>query len=136
MVNDSIPEVKTLLFDMSDGLPFDDNSIDVIIADLCLHYFDSATTNFIFKEIYRVLTHNGLLLARVNATSDLVKNSNNYKEIEKNFYCDGDIYKRFFDYKDFDKLFKGFDVLNLIQYNMSRYEKPKMLWEFCIRKKA
>ena len=67
MVNSSIPELKTLLFDMSNGLPFSDNSKDVIIADLSLHYFDLNTTNYIFDEIYRVLANDGLLIARVNA---------------------------------------------------------------------
>ena len=134
MVNSSIPELKTLLFDMSNGLPFSDNSKDVIIADLSLHYFDLNTTNFIFDEIYRVLTTDGLLIARVNATNDKLHIPDNSKEIEKNYYYDGDIYKRFFEYNDFNTLFNGFDVCNLTQENMDRYEKPKMLWEFCIKK--
>lgn len=134
IVNSSIPELKTLLFDMSNGLPFSDNSKDVIIADLSLHYFDLNTTNYIFDEIYRVLANDGLLIARVNATNDELHIPNNSKEIEDNFYYDGNIYKRFFEYKDFNSLFDGFDVCNLVQENMSRYEKPKILWEFCIKK--
>ena len=130
MVNSSIPKLKTLLFDMSNGLPFDNNSADVIIANLSLHYFDSTTTNFIFDEIYRVLSDNGLLIARVNATNDKFHIPENSKEIEKNFYYDGSIYKRFFEHEDFESLFNGFNVCNLALENMSRYEKPKMLWDF------
>ena len=133
MVNSSLPDIKTMIFDMSKGLPFDDNSIDVIIADLCLHYFDSKTTIYLFEEIYRVLSKNGLLIARVNSTSDYnyIPNS---KEIEKNYYYDGNIYKRFFDREDFDDFFDGFEVCNLSLESMDRYEIPKKLWEFCIKK--
>lgn len=134
IVHNSIPSLKTELFDMSNGLPFGNNSIDVIIADLSLHYFDTNTTTFIFNEIYRVLNNNGLLIARVNATGDELHIPNNSKEIEKNLYYDGNIYKRFFEYGDFKTLFNGFDVCNLSKENMARYDKPKMLWEFCIRK--
>ena len=134
MVNREVPELKTLLFDMSNGLPFENNSIDVVIADLSLHYFDSNITNFIFNEIYRVLSNGGLLIARVNATNDKFYIPENTEQIEKNYYYDGTIYKKFFQFEDFDSLFSGFNVYNLVQENMSRYEKPKMVWEFCIRK--
>lgn len=136
IVNNVTPELKTLLFDMSKGLPFDNGSIDVIIADLSLHYFNSTTTDFIFDEIYRVLSDNGLLIARVNATNDMLHIPENSKEIEKNFYYDGEIYKKFFDCDDFIRLFNGFNILSLEQKNMSRYEKTKMLWEFCIKKSS
>ena len=136
MVNSSMPELKTLLFDMSKGLPFRDNSKDVIIADLCLHYFGLSTTNYIFDEIYRVLTTDGLLIARVNATNDKLHIPNNSKKIENNLYYDGNIYKRFFEHEDFEALFNGFDICNLKQESMSRYDKPKILWEFCIKKSS
>ena len=59
-----------MLFDMSDGLPFNDNSKNIIIADLSLHYFDSSKTKYIFNEIHRVLKKNGYLIARVNSSND------------------------------------------------------------------
>lgn len=134
IVNKENPLLKTLLFDMSKGLPFDNNSINIIIADLSLHYFDSTTTVFIFDEIYRVLKKDGCLIARVNATNDKFHIPNNAKEIEKNFFYDGNIYKKFFDKQDFKLLFKKFKICNLEQKHMSRYEKPKILWEFYIKK--
>ena len=52
IVNIENPDIKTMLFDMSNGLPFDDNSKDIIIADLCLHYFDlSKTPSMMAKSI-------------------------------------------------------------------------------------
>lgn len=71
IVNNENPNIKTMLFDMSDGLPFNDNSKNIIIADLCLHYFDLSKTKYIFSEIYRVLKENGYLVARVNSFNDI-----------------------------------------------------------------
>ena len=134
IVNKENPFLKTLLFDMRNGLPFENNSINVIIADLSLHYFDLSTTTFVFDEIHRVLKDDGYLIARVNATNDKLHMPDNAEEIEKNFFYDGNIYKRFFDKQDFETLLENFKIHNLEQKNMSRYEKPKILWEFCIKK--
>ncbi len=134
IVNAETPNLKTMLFDMSAGLPFKDSSINIIVADLSLHYFSSSTTKYIFNEIYRVLKDNGYLIGRVNSTNDKFHIPNNAQELEKNFYYDGDIYKKFFERKDFDSLFKNFKICNIEEKYMDRYEKPKILWEFCIEK--
>ncbi len=126
--------LKTMLFDMSDGLPFDSNSINVIIADLCLHYFNYSSTEQIFKEINRVLTSNGYLIARVNSTNDKLNIPQNSEEIEKNFYYDGNIYKRFFESKDFEALLKNFEICSLEEKSMDRYAEKKILWEICAKK--
>ena len=42
---------KTLLFDMLETFPFEDNSTDLVIADLSLHYFKEKDTNRIISEI-------------------------------------------------------------------------------------
>ena len=134
MVSTENPNLKTMLFDMSVGLPFKDNSINAIVADLSLHYFTSSRTKYIFDEIYRVLNNNGYLIARVNSANDKFHIPNNSQELEKNFYYDGNIYKRFFERKDFDLLFKNFKICSIEEKYMDRYEKPKILWEFCIKK--
>lgn len=134
IVNTENPNLKTMLFDMSTGLPFKDSSINIIIADLSLHYFSSATTKYIFNEIHRVLKDNGYLIGRVNSANDKFHIPNNAQELEKNFYYDGNIYKKFFERKDFDSLFKNFKICNIEEKYMDRYEKPKILWEFCIEK--
>lgn len=134
IVNKEIPDLKTMLFDISQGLPFENNSINIIIADLSLHYFNSSITKYIFEDINRVLKEDGFLIARVNSVNDKNHISANSEELESNFYYDGKIYKKFFEKSDFDSLFKNFEVINLEEKNMSRYEKPKILWEFCIKK--
>jgi len=135
IINTEIPNLKTMLFDMSQGLPFEDDSKSVIIADLCLHYFNEVTTQFLFDEIYRVLTPNGYLIARVNSTNDKQHIPNVAEEIENNFYYDGKIYKKFFEKDDFEVLLRNFEICHLEEKDMSRYEKPKVLWEICVKKK-
>lgn len=73
MVQEENKDLQTMLFDMTGGLPFGDNSVDVVIADLCLHYFDSEMTKYIIKEISRVLKKDGYLLVRVNSTIEVQK---------------------------------------------------------------
>lgn len=134
IINNEIPSLKTMLFDMSQGLPFKDDSKNVIIADLSLHYFNKATTKFLFNEIYRVLAPNGYLIARVNSLNDKQHVPVNAEEIENNFYYDGKIYKRFFEKDDFNILLRNFEILNLEEKDMGRYEKTKVLWEICVKK--
>lgn len=77
--------LKTMLFDMSLGLPFKNNSINAIVADLSLHYFSSSTTKYILDEIYRVLKNNGYLIGRVNSTKDKFHIPNNAQNLKKTF---------------------------------------------------
>ncbi len=134
ILNTEHKELNTSIFDMSKSLPFNNNEINIIIADLSLHYFDSKTTKYIMNEIHRVLNNNGYLIGRVNSANDKYHIPVNAKVLEKNFYYDGEIYKRFFEENDFKDLFKDFEILYLEEKHMDRYEKPKTLWEFCIKK--
>lgn len=134
ILNTEHKELNTSVFDISEKLPFKDDEINVIIADLCLHYFDSKKTKEILNEIYRVLKSGGYLIGRVNSANDKYHISLSAKVLEKNFYYDGEIYKKFFEGKEFKELFENFKILSLEEKHMDRYEKPKTLWEFCIKK--
>lgn len=129
-----IPDLKTRNFDMKNGLPFKDNSINILIADLSIHYFDTSTTNFLVNEIYRVLKENGIFLARVNSTDDKLYIPDS-DEIEKNFFYNGNVYKRFFSEKDIKHFFQDFNFYRIEEKNIGKYEMPKVLWEFCAIKK-
>lgn len=134
ILNTEHKELNTSVFDISEKLPFKDDEINVIIADLCLHYFDSKKTKEILNEIYRVLKNGGYLIGRVNSANDKYHIPLSAKVLEKNFYYDGEIYKKFFEGKEFKELFENFKILSLEEKHMDRYEKPKTLWEFCIKK--
>lgn len=134
ILNTEHKELNTSVFDIREKLPFKDDEINVIIADLCLHYFDSKKTKEILNEIYRVLKSGGYLIGRVNSANDKYHIPLSAKVLEKNFYYDGEIYKKFFEEKEFKELFENFKILSLEEKHMDRYEKPKTLWEFCIKK--
>ena len=134
IVREENKNLKTMNFDMSRGLPFNDNSIDIIIADLSLHYFNNKTTQYIINEIYRVIKSGGYLIGRVNSVNDSNHMSPNMKQIENHFFYDGAIYKRFFDKEELKRYFNKFEIYRMEEEKMDRYEKPKVLLEFCMMK--
>ncbi len=91
-----VPQASVKQIDLLKKLPFSDNSFNIIIADLCLHYFSRSNTEKIIAEIRRILTCGGYLFARVNSDKD--KNFGAGKGIiqEKGFYNFHGHYKRFF----------------------------------------
>ena len=96
---------------MLDGIPFDGNTFDVIIADLCLHYFREKDTFIVLNEIKRILTKNGYLIFRVNSINDVNHGAGEGKEIEHHLYETSDKrLKRFFCEEDIRYFFKDFNI--------------------------
>jgi len=133
-----IKGAKTLLFDMLDTFPFEDNSRDLIIADLSLHYFREKDTNRIIDEIKRILKPNGYLFFRLNST-----NSTEYKklieedaeEIENNLFFTNNMEKRFFSKGDIERFFAEWEFICLKEENMSRWCPDKIVWKGAVKKK-
>ncbi len=129
-IKNNFPEIERAeCFDMSRGLPFEDNFTDIIISDLSLHYFTEKKTFEILDEIKRVLKPNGLLFFRVNSVKDVNHGAGKGKEIEPHLYeTDDGRYKRFFDSEDIKKFFYDWENLYLHEEVMKRYEAEKVLW--------
>lgn len=124
-----IPEAMVLCMDMREEFPFPDNSTQIVIADLSLHFFDEATTFRILEEIKRVLIPEGFLFFRVNAIPDYHKNQPGETELESHFYRkERGSYRRFFDRQDIEYFFKGWKMKYLKEETMYRYKNPKYLW--------
>ena len=119
---------KTECFDMTNGLPFDDNFTNIIIADLSIHYFSEKLTFEILKEIKRVLTPDGFLFFRVNSTNDVNYHSTKGVEVQHHLYEYNDMYKRFFDKKDLEHFFSNWKIVLLSEEKMLRYSKEKIVW--------
>ena len=127
---------KTLLFDMLNKFPFEDNSTELVIADLSLHYFKEEDTKRIISEIKRILKPNGYLFFRVNST-----NSTEYKkiidrrdeEIESNLFFSKNMEKRFFNENDINKYFKDFKIISLKEENMARWCPDKIIWKCAVQ---
>lgn len=121
------PQIKNALyFDMLDEFPIDNNTADLIIADLCLHYFKKEDTIKILKEIKRILVNHGNLLVRVNSIDDINYGAGKGVEVERHLYMMPDgRYKRFFDGKDIYDFFRTFEIKYVRENLMTRYEQPK-----------
>lgn len=133
-VKNHIPQAETMIFDMLDGLPFKSNSIKIVIADLCLHYFTWKETVHIAQEINRILVDGGNLLLRVNSTNDVNHGAGQGIAIEENFYEVMGTKKRFFNRKQIEALFGGWKLAYIQEYQMDRYTAPKLLWEASVVK--
>lgn len=125
---------KTMQIDIKEKLPFKDNSMGLINANLSIHYFDMKNTIKIFNEIHRVLTPNGLFIGRVNSDKNEGYIQENTKEIEKNFYYEGGRYRRLFNKEQFDTLTKDWNVIVLNEDVTIRLGRKKALWEFILEK--
>jgi SAM-dependent methyltransferase len=134
LIRERCPEARTMVFDMSQGLPLADASARVIVSDLSLHYFDWATTRRIVAEIGRVLDAEGRFLCRVNSTKDLNYGAGQGIESEPNFFEAEGFRKRFFDEAAIRALFsEGWEILSIHEKSMERYGKTKVLWELALR---
>lgn len=108
-IQNSFKDIK--LFDMEYGLPFEEGSFDIIVADSSLHFFDDNTTKKLLFKIKRILKQNGILIFRVN--SDKV-NEDNIKCFSKE-----DIYHYFGN--------------GILEYLEEENVNQKILWKGCIR---
>lgn len=129
-----IPNSKTMQMDVTKKLPFEDNSLGLINANLSIHYFDMKNTIKIFNEIYRVLQPKGLFIGRMNSDKNEGYIKETTKEIEKNFYYDYGRYFRLFNKEQFNILTKQWNVIVLNEDVTVRFNRKKVLWEFILEK--
>jgi len=128
---------ETLLFDMLETFPFEDEFTDVVIADLSLHYFRDEDTKRILNEIKRILKPNGYLFFRLNSV-----NSTEYKklieanelQIEENLFFSNNMEKRFFSKGNIEHYFKNWKFISLKEENMTRWSSDKIVWKGVVQK--
>jgi SAM-dependent methyltransferase len=123
--------------DLRHPMPFADASFGAVIASLCLHYFDWATTAAAVVEIRRCLLPPGLFLCRVNSVRDHLHGAGQGEEIEPGFYRQRARYaasKRFFTGEDLDRLFPAsrWCELSRREVTIHRYAQPKIAWELAL----
>ena len=134
-INKEFNNIETKIVDISKRLPFEDNSFDLIIADLSLHYFDENITKNIMRDIKRILAPNGYLIARVNSVEDINHGAGQGKKLEENFYYVEGYNKRFFTSQDAVKFFSIIGDTKVKEADMLRYSKPKKVLEILVQKK-
>lgn len=112
-----------------------DESFELVIADLCIHYFREKDTIKNIDEIRRVLKDGGHLIFRVNSIHDVNHGAGKGTDIEPHLFetSDGRL-KRFFDDEDAKSFFKDFHIEYLNEKIMTRYELKKRLYRGCVKK--
>lgn len=129
----SVPQARLLQHDLRDRLPFGDEAFGVVLASLCLHYFEWDKTVAIVADIRRCLRPGGLLLCRLNSTRDIhhgaadgVESASGLRVVHGTY----SVHKRFFAAGDLDALFdRGWKELAREETTIRRYEQPKVAWE-------
>ncbi len=134
----AVPSALLLCHDLREPLPFADGVFGVIVASLCLHYFDWNKTREIVAGIHRCLSPGGVLLCRVNSTRDVHHGADGAVVLEPNYFLVEGRYssrKRFFDRAAIDALFgPEWARIAMEEMTVDRYEKPKVVWEAVLRK--
>ncbi len=135
-IKKNFPNVyDTKCFDMLDGLPFEDETLDVIIADLSLHYFKKKDTEYVISELKRVLCNDGYLLIRLNSVNDYNSGYRKGIEVEKHLVQVNDNeLKRYFDEEDIREFFKNYVIVYLKKEYMNRYDLEKSPYRVCLKK--
>lgn len=130
-IQKNFPEVTTRLMNMLDGFDFSDNSVEIVVADLSLHYFRMADTKRILAELQRILVPGGHIFLRVNTMDDVNHGAGVGEEIEPHLYLTkGGFLKRFFDEEDVRSVFDSFEIEFVEKQKMLRYKSDKNV--FCV----
>lgn len=114
-------------FDMSEELPFENNSIDLVFANLSIHYFSNEDTQKLMKEIKRILKNGGLFIGSVNGMQGYDKIKETAVELEKHYWFNKNKYVRLFDKEDLEKYLSIFKVLNIEERETIRFEHKKII---------
>ena len=129
------PKIKTVKLDMTEPLPFADESFDVVFANLSIHFFGEKDTCNLIAEIRRILKDNGVFIGTCNSSAAYKFIADKSTVIEDGFYLEeGGRTVRLFDKAQFDFFFKGWQNISLCETETVRFNKSKYMWEFIYKK--
>ena len=130
------PGARPLLADVRAMPMLVDGEFDLAVAQLSLHYFDREDTRRALCEIARVLAPGGKLIGCVNAADDWHYGAPDDASAWELVVVDG-VAKQFFTREKLEEsLAACFEIEHLAKRTLSRYGRPKSVWEFFCRKKA
>lgn len=135
-LNGKDPDIKTVRLDMTEPLPFENDSFDVVFANLSIHFFSAEDTENLIAEVKRILKSGGLFIGSCNSSKAYKYIENSSTVIEPGFYMeDGGRSVRLFDEAQFKFFFSDFYELMLREIDTTRFNKSKCMWEFIYRNK-
>jgi SAM-dependent methyltransferase len=102
----------------------------VIVTSLSLHYFPWNETAGLVERVRQTLRPGGVLLCRLNSTTDHNFGVSGHPPIDENYYLVDGEPKRFFDRAAVERLFaSGWRALSTDEKVIDRYDHPKSVWE-------
>ncbi len=108
-----------------------------VLASLSLHYFTWAETLQIVDRLRSTLQLGGVLLCRLNSTTDYHYGAIGHPQIARNYYLVDGVPKRFFDRETVTALFaNGWRILTAEEKTISKYLHPKSVWEIVLDRSA
>lgn len=129
-------ELDIVGLDHSKPIPFPSESFDVVVASLCLHYFEWGLTKEIVSRLNNLLSPIGLLICRVNSSNDKNYGAIGHPQIEEGLFNVEGHKKRFFSKDDIVSLFQDhWKIESIEEKSIDRYEKVKVIWELSASKK-
>lgn len=136
-IKKNFPKIyETRCFNMLDGFDFGNAKFDLIIADLCLHYFKEGDTKKILTQLKNLLSEKGRLILRVNSMNDINYGAGKGIEVEHHLYrTDDGMWKRFFDVEDIQFFFEDYEIEYCKEEKMNRYVLEKIVFCLCVKPK-
>ena len=106
-IKERYPGVMTSTFDLREPFPFDTAIADVVIASLCLHFFEESEMRGILAEIRRVLKKNGK-------------------------YMTSEGLKQFYNEDIIRDVFREWDITSVEEYETEKFSRRKAVFEMLI----
>lgn len=125
---------NVIKLDMKEKLPFSDNEFDLVFANLSIHYFSDKDTKKLMIEIKRILKKDGLFIGSVNGLEGYEKIKETAIEIEKHYWFNKNKYIRLFDKEDLKNYLSIFNIINIEEREIIRFEHKKNYLIFLVKK--
>jgi SAM-dependent methyltransferase len=120
---DLLSKMKFQQVDLSNSLPFEKGSFDIVYAHLSLHYFTKERTLQLFSEINEVLKPNGMISALFNTVEDPEYQSGTF--IEEDYFDVKGVAKRYFSVENTKPFISKFETVLLDKQGSTYKDRAK-----------
>ena len=134
-INKRHPGVITRKFDMREPFPLETDAADVVIASLCLHFFEEPVLRCILSEIKRVLKGTGTLLCRLNSENGYIAGIAGETKLAQGSYLTSEGLKLFYNEDKIRSVFTEWDIISIEEYETAKLSKRVVLFEVVLRVK-
>lgn len=130
-------DIKCECFDISQGIPHEKRSFDLVLSNLSSHYFSTEETRDIYTDVWRVLKPGGYFLLRVNDRReyDTNKVGDTVETLGVNFVLSRNgKRKHYFDHDDLKSCLGDFNIISMKDVSFPCNGREKYAIEALARK--